>query len=172
VSYATASDVQIYLPPGYTIGVSAGVPSVAQVTEFLTHTSNQIDSALASRGLQVPVTTPAWFLTDLTRLNAQGAAALTLQQIFPLLVSQTPASTGAGANNMAADLQRRFDAQLTQWKEKGLGLPVAVSTQENDLAPRSYLTDLGADQQPDATVTDAIGNPVYAQPLFTVGQVF
>lgn len=171
MAYATVSDTQTYLPPGYTIGSSAGVPSTAQVTEFLSLTSGEIDAALASRGLAVPVASPTWFVTECQRLNAQGAAALTLAQIFPLLLSQTPASTGSGSVSLGGQLMADYKKRLTELRQ-GIGVPVAVQTQETDLAPRSYLTDVNADQNWNGDVTDELGRPVYGQPVFFIGQVF
>ena len=169
MAYATSINVQNLLPTGYTIGVSPA-PSVAQVTELLNQCAYEIDEAVASRGLVVPVTSPAWFVNGLLTLNAQGAVGLALQQIYPFIQGQ-PASVGEGSQSVPNAFLTRYQARLTMIR-KGDGIPVGAPVYESDLGPRSYLTDNGGAMSPDGQATDAWGDQVFGDTVLPMRKVY
>ena len=57
--------------------------SPEMVDEFLDDVSSEVDARLVALGQTVPIVTPAWFLTRLRSLVADGAAAITLKAMFP-----------------------------------------------------------------------------------------
>src|ERR1700690_1575781 len=111
---------------------SGSTPSTTDITTFIPDRSNQLDAALKSRGLTVPVIAPAEFVAELAGLNAKGAAADMMNAAY---ISN---DRGNGAILLKEFLGRV--AQLYQ----GVGIPVGVGVAESDLAPRSYFTDAGA----------------------------
>jgi hypothetical protein len=58
-------------------------PTITQVNTFISDIAAEIDTALLSRGLTAPATTPTDFVTHLKQVNAMGAAALAEQAMFP-----------------------------------------------------------------------------------------
>lgn len=160
MSYASLADVQGQIPVIPTFSASTR-PTDTQVTEYLTLCAGEIDAALASRGLSVPVATPAWFLTDMERLNAQGAAAMTLMGMFPQ-------EAGPGSNSQGANLWKTYQLRLSELR-KGIGVPMEASVADS-LAPRSYFTDNNAIG--NSSATDDWGDTIISDPTFQVETVF
>lgn len=119
---------------------TTSVPNTAaDLTGFISDRSNQIDMALSSRGLSVPVvnTTPASpqltaFLAELARLNAEGAAA---DMMLAAYITNDSNDRGTGAIKL-----KSFEARLDDFR-KGIGIPVGIAVAETDLAVRSNATD-------------------------------
>ncbi len=163
-------------------GISATTnPSLTDIDSFLTDRATQIDAALASRGLAVPIvnSTPAnptltAFLAELARLNAEGAAA---DAMLAAYITNDSNDRGTGAIKL-----KSFEATIGRL-QAGRGIPVGLSVAEPDLAPRSYFTDAGAiggsgvssgefGDWTNGTYTsgqDQFGQPVSAKPIFTIG---
>jgi hypothetical protein len=161
MAYATLSDVQTYLGP-FVPGPSTS-PSASQVSELLANCSNEIDAALKSRGLTVPIVAPPEFVTFLVQLNAMGAAGFVLYQVFP--VTGSP-----GSSPMGDYLTKTYQARLADFR-KGIGIPVGLAVFEADLSPRGFLTDIGA-WGTTATATDAFGDVIHPEPAFSMGKKF
>lgn len=147
--YATITEVQGLIPR--LVLSTTSVPTTAQVTQFITDTASEIDSAIGSVGVAVPITSPAWFLADLKRLNAIGAAAQAWLAAFP----QT---SGPMAVTLGATLMQTYQRRLTEFRSNK-GIPTMVSDAENDRAPRSFFTD------DNATLSN--GDAISAVPAFT-----
>src|SRR3954471_18491998 len=81
MAYATITDVTGLIAQ-FPLSVGSK-PSTSQATTIMTDISSEIDVALSSAGVTVPVTTPQYFLDWLGRLNAYGAAAAVLKSMFP-----------------------------------------------------------------------------------------
>lgn len=159
--YAALADVQAQLPLT-TLSVTSK-PNTTQVATLIAACASEIDSAIATRGLAVPITAPAWLVTDLTRLNAEGAAAMCLMAMFP--EEQGPASNALGPM-----LFRDYKGRIGELR-KGIGLPANMAVAEADLAPRSYITDVGGYGAADGDVTDAWGDSVQTESVFTLTKV-
>jgi hypothetical protein len=128
VVYATQAQALSYCGRLSKSVSGTSVPSLTDLTTFLTDRSNHIDSVLASRGLTVPVTQPAWFLAQLVALNAKGAAGDMLNAAYT--------STDASGVNPGSVYQREF-LKIIDGYIKGEGIPVAVAVAETDLAVAS-----------------------------------
>lgn len=81
MSYCVLADVQA-LNPTRTYSATT-TPNTTQVQGFINDIAGEIETVLQGRGLAVPVTVPAAFLTFLKQLNAIGAAAMTERAMFP-----------------------------------------------------------------------------------------
>lgn len=129
--YATQAKVQTFLGRLLTV-TATSVPSASDVADFLTQRSQEIDSALSSRGIVTPVTSPQWFLDELIGLNAKGAAA----DVF-----RAALITGEGNDRSSAgpSLLKEYTDRLNQLR-LGTGVPVGVAVSETDLAVRSNAT--------------------------------
>ncbi len=158
MAYANVADIQsllMYLPA---FG-PATVPTTTQAQGFIDQCSAEIDSALGMHGIQVPVTTPAWFVADLQNLNKQGAAGLILEAI----AFQTQPSTD---NTSPANVfLKRYDARLKELRA-AIGIASAVGIAEYDRAPRSFFLDVGAIGPESNGATDAWGEEVDSEPAF------
>jgi hypothetical protein len=166
VAYCAVSDVQNIMPL-WPITTTSKV-NVTHVNAHIANCAAEIDSAIASRGLLVPVASPAWFVADLLRLNAQGACALVLMAMFPA-ESFSARSEGSGSMALGPMLWRTYQNRLADIR-KGVGIPVGTAVAEADQAPRSYLTDENAFDS--STATDAFGNHIQSEPFFSIEQVF
>lgn len=109
MAYAAITDVQALCPQRPTYS-STTKPTSTQVEGFITSIASEIDTALAGRGLTVPVTTPAEFLAYVTHINALGAASLAERAMFP-------AAVGPGATPSSAVLWKQYQDGLKYLKE-------------------------------------------------------
>lgn len=159
-AYASIDTVQGLLP--HLVLSTTTKPTTAQVTEYLENTAGEIEAALAVKGVAVPVTAPAWFVTDLENLNAMGAAA-------HALMAWRPDQAGPTGNGQGYTLWRAYQARLVEFR-RGIGIPVGVAEAEIVKAPRSYLVDTGAIGSD--TAVDDFGSTVDANPVFTMARVF
>lgn len=124
MAYATQADALTYCGRINLTLSPTSTPSTNDVNQFLTDRSNQIDAALKSRGIAVPITDSV-FAAELVSLNAKGAAADLLNAAFPM-----------NQNTVAAALLREFSARINQYYQ-GLGVPTGIAVAEPDLAPAS-----------------------------------
>lgn len=159
--YCTSADVIKFMPE-FTVGATDH-PTSAQLTLIIVDVSAEIDAALLSRAIAVPVTTPPSFLADLLRLCAIGSAAYALAGMFPQ-------AEGVGHSGLGVALMAEYLARVEEIRH-GIGIPIGVVYSESDMAPRAFLTDAGAWGQPDGTVTDLVGNLIQSEPKFRVGMV-
>lgn len=81
MSYCNLSDVQA-LNAKRVYGATS-TPTATQVLTLIDQVATEIDMVLSVRGYTVPVTTAGTLLSFLKTLNAQGAAALAEQAMFP-----------------------------------------------------------------------------------------
>ena len=128
MSYGTSAQALSYMGRLGKTTNGTSVPSITDLATFVTDCSNQIDSHLKSRGLSVPVTTPAEFVAELASLNAKGAAGYMMTSAY---ISNDSNDRGTGAI-----LLKEFLGRLSDF-DKGLGLPVGTAVFEPDLAPLS-----------------------------------
>ena len=159
-SYATADNVQDFLAT-FIQGVNS-IPSVVRIGNLLSYTAGEIDASLKHRGLATPVTMPAEFVEELTELNAMGAAAWVAQQAFP-------ETMGPSGTPIGKQLLGDFQARLTEYRS-GIGIPVGVAVFENDLQPRTWITDQQAWGVPNGTAIDPFGDPINGEPIFTIAK--
>lgn len=156
MAYATTSDVQRHMPSVVgTLGASS-TPTSTEVEAFLDATYGELNSALASKGYTVPVTTPNYWLEDLTALNAIGAAAYALAVAFPQ-------EAGPGQVAEAPVLMGIWERRLALIRA-GKGIPNDAPRSANLTAPRSYFVTAGAIGSDDAE--DDFGDSVDANPRF------
>src|SRR3990167_10860939 len=81
MTYSDAADVNRLIakfPPG-----AATAPTETQATALITDIDNEVNVALSSVGVTVPVTAPAYFLGWLGLVVSYGAAAAILKSMFP-----------------------------------------------------------------------------------------
>jgi hypothetical protein len=161
LAYASLADVQQLLPT-YPIDPTSGVTQ-AQALALIDQCAAEIDAALGSRGVAVPVTAPPWAVTDLTRLNAQGAAALVYMAAFPQ-------DAGIGSTALGPMLWKTYQGRLSEIR-KGIGIPTGLLYAEDDQSPRASLTDQAAWAE-DATAVDVFGRDIPGEPAFTRGMTF
>lgn len=126
MAYCAITDVEALNPQRGAYGASTK-PTSTQVTGFMTYVSDEMDSILGARGVTVPVTAPAEFLSHLKQVNAYGAAALAEQAMFPEAVG-TPGGSPHG--QWLWTVYKRMTDRL----EKG-ALPVDTAATDG---PRSF----------------------------------
>ena len=158
MAYATLHDVEGLMPHLNLSGSSK--PTETQVEGYLVRSAGEIDSALASVGLSVPVTEPPEFVEDLRQLNAEGAAGMALLAAYPN--TGGPGSTDAGPTYL-----RGYRQRLTEFR-KGIGIP-STSPQDAAGAPASYFTTMGAI---GGGATDELGREIDAEPAIRREQVW
>lgn len=154
MAYATLADVQGLLAK-FTIDGSS-TPTSTQATAIIDDINDEIDTLLASSGLLVPVTTPAYFVDMLGMLNAYGAAVLIAQAMLPDRAGATDPSTA-----LYSVWDSRYRAAMARFA-KGEGIP-PDAPRSGRLSPSTYFT-----RNPDAEET--LGD--IAEPTFTRSQVF
>jgi hypothetical protein len=129
VSYTDLNHVLNMVPK---LGItSSSSVNTSMTQQYINQVSDEIDAALESRGIQTPVASPAWFVDELSRLNADGAVSYVLQAAFP---------TAQGSASPAALSQQRYQKRLSEIRQ-GVGLPVNESYAANATGVRSYWTD-------------------------------
>lgn len=155
MAYGSITDLQDLIAQ-FTIGASSK-PNTTQATAIIADISNEIDVALTSVGVTVPVTTPAYFLDWLGRLNAYGAAAAVLKSMFP-------DATGPGDTPAYAF--------WNDWYQRGLAtildgsvVPTVIVTPGSGtfVLPETYLTR-NADEE--------LATGDIAEPLFKMGKIY
>ena len=132
MAYCILDDVR-GLNPKRTYDASS-LPTSTQATAIMDAIYNEINSHLNSRGVTVPVTTPAHFVATLKQGNALGAAALTEEAMFP-------EAAGIGAGTHGQWLWTRYQNFL-KWIDTG-ELPKAVDA---DGEPRSFFSENESDE--------------------------
>ncbi len=136
MAYATTTTVQA-LNPKRTYS-STSTPTTTQVTSFIDDIAGTINTLLEGKGLTVPVTTPADFVTALTLLNSLGAAALAEQAMFP-------EQGGPGATPHGAWLWRQYQVGLKELKES----PLPSSLRGDDSAASFWTEHPTTEPAPD-----------------------
>ncbi len=163
MTYAQFSDVVALVPQlsgSQALNDVTSIPTITQVNEYLTNTAAEIDAALASIGLQTPVTQPASFVTALLHLNAVGAAALLLLSIYP-------AETESDKAPLGTVFLEEYKMRLQEFYER-LGIPSGVLIAEPVLAPSGFFLDTGSWGN-DNAVPDAFGNLINSMPAVQKG---
>jgi len=82
MAYCTITEVEALNPQRGAYSASTK-PTSTQVEAHIVTISDELDTIIAGRGLTVPVTAPAEFLSHLKQVNAYGAAALAEMGMFP-----------------------------------------------------------------------------------------
>lgn len=114
-------------------------PTSAEVTTMIDDVEGEINSALASHGVTVPVTAPAAFLAWLGDISANGTAALAMTARFA-------DPTGINADSGASRLEKRFrDAMARLWD--GSAIPASLAL-DSAVLPTSYSVEY-PDEEPD-----------------------
>ena len=132
MTYADAADVNRLIakfPPG-----AATAPTETQATELITEIDNEVNVALSSVGVTVPVTTPAYFLDWLGLVVAYGAAAAILKSMFP-----QSAGTSDANPSIYAFWERRYRDALKQIRS-GDAIPDEITAGGLYAAPSTYFT--------------------------------
>lgn len=146
-NYANLGDVKGEMGALATGLTTTSKPSETDVTDrILPDIQGEIDGVLSRKGLTVPVVAPSSFIDLLRGLNALGAAARTVAQLFPQAAG--PAST-----TLADWLQRRYDARLDMLRA-GEGIPDGATHSASGGLPRSFATS-----HPDSVSSDFDGTP-------------
>jgi hypothetical protein len=141
MSYCTIAHVQGLNPQRGDYGASTH-PTAAEVKVFILQIAAEIDTILSGRGIAVPVTAPAEFVTALQLGNSQGAAALAEQAMFP----DSPANQGGSPHG--AQLWAMYE-KFKDWLKKG-ELPAGSAVSGGK--PRSFFQQHeAADEEPDTT---------------------
>lgn len=128
--YATLPQVQAQIPK-LTL-TDASRPSVSDVTLYLQQRADEIDAALSFRGIATPVTAPVWFVGELSRLNARGAAADALLGAF---------ISGEGNDRGPGPVMLAEYAKRVQQLRDGIGIPAQETDAARQFGPRSLWTD-------------------------------
>lgn len=173
MAYATQAQALSYMSRLAKTTTGSSFPSTSDLATFIADTAGIIDAAVKSRGLTTPVTAPAEFVAELGSLNAKAAAA---QMMIAAYITNDSNDRGNGEI-----LWKQFTDRIAQIY-KGVGVPVAVSVAEADLAPRSFFTDYsavgsGGDGQivgdfnvpaelAQPSPTDPWGDTINSEPLF------
>ena|SRR5438128_3397120 len=128
MAYATTGDVQLRMAQ---IGLSnVTTLTLAQLSTIIDDVAAEIDVELSSRNIAVPITAPAWYVTRLRALNADGAAAIALKSIFPEVT--------LGGSPPYAFYQQRYADGLNALR---IGtIPVELIPTSHRIMPSTYLT--------------------------------
>jgi len=162
MSYANVANVQAMLP---LISIASNtVPTTSDVQQFIDQRSAEIDAALGSIGLSVPLTTPSEAVTYLTQLNTQGAAA-------DVWRSAWISSPGIDPQKNADDLLAAFEKALDGFRT-GTNLPSGVAIASTVRAPRSFFTDNYAIGPDSNDTQDAWGDAIHSNPTLRRDRVY
>ena len=136
MSYCTTTDVKT-LNPTRTYD-AASTPTLTQVQAYIDQIAGEVDTVLQGRGLAVPVTTPAVFVTFLKQLNAFGAAALAERAMFP-------EAQGMMGGTAASSMHWKQYQDGLKWMKEG-SLPTGTSAEP---LPFSFFErNIGIDAEP------------------------
>lgn len=124
--YTTLAKVQGMLPAFTLDGTS--VPTSTQAQVLIDEVAAEIETVLAGAGVTVPVTTPDYFVTRLSILNAYGATAAILKAAYP-------EATGPGENPAYAFWESRYKMGLAALR-KGEDVPL----DQVQAGPSTYFT--------------------------------
>ena len=181
MAYSTLAQVTALIVAANIEGLQ--IPSNSNVALIQAMRESDIDAALLSRGLVVPVTYPPAFVNELGTLEARGTAGDILMQTLPAFVD----SSNGEPSPYARHLLDMFTARIAELQE-GVGIPVGAARQELTQAPGSFLVDSGAwgsNSEPPSSagapgdfdegstgtgVQDAFGDTIVAKPFFRVGR--
>jgi len=153
MSYCTTTDVQT-LNPTRTYG-AATTPTITQVQAYVDQIAGEIDTVLQGRGLAVPITTPAVFVTFLKQLNAVGAAAMAERAMFP-------EAQGMMGGTAASAMHWKQYTDGLKWLREG-NLPTGTTA---EALPFSFF---GENKANDTEPTD---DPGWARPKFGKNKEF
>lgn len=155
MAYAVIADINRLIAKFAPTATSA--PTLTQATELITEIDNEVNVALSSVGVNVPVTAPAYFLDWLGLAVAYGAAAAILKSMFP-----QSAGTSDANPSIPAFWERRYRDALKQIRS-GDAIPDEITAGGLYAAPSTYFT-----RNPDEE--EDLGN--IAEPTFKAGMVF
>ncbi len=153
MAYADIADVNGLIakfPPSAT-----SAPTTTQATALITEIDNEVNVALSSVGVTVPVTAPAYFLGWLGLVVSYGAAAAILKSMFP-------ASSGPAETPAYSFWEKRYQEALKQIRS-GDAIPDEITAGGLYAAPSTYFT-----RNPDEE--EDLGG--IAEPPFKAGMVF
>ena len=153
MAYATEADVEALMAQ-VTISATTSLTST-ELAIIIDDVAGEIDTALASQDVVVPVTAPTYVLNWLEGVNSMGATARALRSLFPDVA-------GMGEQPAFAFWQRLYDNALKGIRD-GSMIPPDLARSDTSVAPSTYLT-----RNPD----DELDLGDIAEPFFKVGQVF
>jgi len=156
MTYATTAEVQGAIAK-FVIGATTK-PSTTQLTVTLSEVEGYIDTVLSAKGITVPVTGPAHFVSALESISVAGIAARVLKSMFPDAV-------GADETPAYAYWQRLFDDGIRALIDGSLipDDPLVIGATSGYVAPSTYLTRNPETEEDLGTI---------AEPLFKIGTVF
>ena len=163
MAYCTEEQVQSLL--GVFVISGNSKPNIIQATEIREMVAAEINAALSTQQITVPVAEePAYWLSDVTYLNAVGTAA-------HILLAAFPSQNGPGSSAQGAMLWKAYQERLTAIR-KGDTIPNDVLIPSGSGGePRSFFTDNNAiGALPFAE--DAFGSEIDANPAFAREKVF
>lgn len=155
MAYCDIDDVQALNPQRGDYS-SSTKPTSTEVTTFITTVSDEIDSVLKARGVSVPVTAPAEFLSHLEQVNANGAAAYAEFAMFP------EAAGTPGGSPQGDRLWKIYQGQLKSLREDQLPIDLAVTGAQ----PRSFWTER------EATDTEPSRNYSWLEPKLPMNKEY
>jgi hypothetical protein len=154
MSYSEVADVRARMAQ-FTIGDSTK-PTTTQAETFIEETDAEIDVLLVARGVSVPVTTPAAFLSWLGNVSANGATATVLKSMFP-------SATGVGETPAYAFFEKRYQDALKALRD-GSVIPASLITEDEDSSEVStYFTRNPVEEEDLGGISE---------PIFHVGHSF
>lgn len=155
MAYATIDEVERLMAQFSLSGSSK--PDITEAEAMLAAIDAEVDVALASAGVAVPVTMPAYFVTWLSEVTAWGAAAGILKSMFPRATGE-----GEASQSVHAFWEKRYQNAIASIRSRE-AIPPDVPTNAANVAPSTYLT-----RNPDSE--EDLG--VIAEPRFTMSKVF
>lgn len=148
MAYCVLADVEGRLRgPALT---SASTPTQAEAVDFIDDIGAEIDAALASHGLTVPLSAPSGFIRWLATVNADGATA-------SVLTARFADDRGINSNTAAARWERRYQAALERLWD-GSAIPDSIG-QSSASMPSSLSTSYPTEEPDLSTLrTPAFGS--------------
>lgn len=152
---AYATEVRVEALMGQFPISDSSKPTTTQVAVIIGQVDALVDAALATQGLTVPVTAPAYFLEFVTGWSTNGVVAQVLRSGFPDVI-------GPGEQPAFRYWQRLFDDVMVGIKSGDL-IPADAVRAGIFVAPSTYLT-----RNPDEN--EDLGD--IAEPLFKRDTIF
>lgn len=161
MAYCTEAQVQALMST-FQISASSS-PSIDDVAVIIAMISSELDSALSSQAVIVPVDAPDHWVSSLSHLAALGVAGHILMSAFPSV-------NGPGSSAQGQTFWKAYQDGLIAYR-KGNGIPAdAVIAPATSSSVLSFFTDINAVGNVDAV--DASGFRINAEPAFTREMVF
>lgn len=142
MSYLSATELAVILPPGASVGASTMPINLGETATIIAQVGAEVDGYLSAAGFGIPISTTATTAyAQIQRIVTQGAAAQVLNSILSNMGGQSKTT-------LASEYADSYRNALKMIADKKLALPgVSPDTGETGRAlPRSFQTsNPGAD---------------------------